>query len=286
MKNLKLSEINSLGYTDFVSLIQEENRPPGGKKTVREILINSFVDRRSKVLEIGCTNGFTSLEIARLIHCQVIGVDINSSSINNAIARLQRSRTPGKVNFLVESAYSLPFENEYFDLVIFSNAISFVEDQGKALDECARVVSPWGFLAVVPIWYKVDPPEEIVNQVSKILGIEIKVRKKSDWLNFFIQSGWEIYYCRDYCFDVQSPSKINSYVEEMCQKEHLQRQSRETISAVFNRWKKTIEIFNQNLQHTSYSVLLLRKRTEVEETELFTTYFASATLTKDRNSHG
>ena len=84
MKDMTPLEIEKLSYTDFVSLLQEENRPPGGKKTVREVILNSFVDRQSNVLEIGCTNGFTSLEIARLIGCQVIGVDISSSSIQNS----------------------------------------------------------------------------------------------------------------------------------------------------------------------------------------------------------
>ncbi len=66
-----MEDIEKLSYTDFVSLIQEENRPSGGKNTIREILINTFINKDSKVLEVGCTNGFTSLEIARTIGCKV-----------------------------------------------------------------------------------------------------------------------------------------------------------------------------------------------------------------------
>ena len=60
---MKSDEINKMSYTDFISLIQEENRPSGGKKTIREIALNSFINNESKVLEIGCTNGFSSIEI-------------------------------------------------------------------------------------------------------------------------------------------------------------------------------------------------------------------------------
>lgn len=271
MQDMTPLKIEKLSYTDFVSLLQEENRPPGGKKTVREITLNSFIDRQSNVLEVGCTNGFTSLEIARLLGCQVTGVDINSSSIQNSIARLERSCTPGNVKFLAESVYNLPFENNLFDLVVLSNAISFIEDQRTALDECARVIKPWGFLAVVPIWYKVDPPEKIVDQVSTIIGVQIKIRKKTDWIDFLNQFGLEIYYSCDYNFDTQSPDIISQYVKEICQKEHLQKYPEYVINAISDRWKTTIEVFNQNLRYAAYSVLLLRKRAEIEESELFST---------------
>ncbi|CAK6686921.1 class I SAM-dependent methyltransferase [Synechococcus sp. BA-124 BA4] len=271
MQDITPLDIEKLSYTDFVSLLHEENRPPGGKKTVREIILNSFVDRQANVLEVGCTNGFTSLEVARLIGCQVTGVDISSSSVQNSIDRLERSCTPGNVKFLVESVYDLPFDNNLFDLVVLSNAISFIEDQKTALDECIRVIKPWGFLAVVPIWYKVDPPEEIVDQVSTIIGVKIKIRKKADWINFLNQSGLEMYYSCDYHFDTQSPEIISQYVDEICKKEHLQKYPEYVVKDISDRWKMTIEVFNQNLRYAAYSVLLLRKRAETEESELFST---------------
>jgi hypothetical protein len=39
---------------------------------------------------------------------------------------------------------------------------------------------------------------------------------------------------------------------------------------VVSRWKSTLSIFNDNLSYMGYSIILLRKRDEVEETELFT----------------
>ena len=63
MEKIKKEELNKLSYTDFVSLIKEENRPSGGKFTIRKIAQNAFINENSKVLEIGCTNGFSSIEI-------------------------------------------------------------------------------------------------------------------------------------------------------------------------------------------------------------------------------
>ena len=61
MKKIKKEDLDKISYTDFVSLICEENRPSGGKFTIREIAKNSFITKDSKVLEIGCTNGFFHL---------------------------------------------------------------------------------------------------------------------------------------------------------------------------------------------------------------------------------
>ena len=166
----------------------------------------------------------------------------------------------------------MPFEDNLFDLVVLSNAISFIENQRTALDECIRVIKPWGFLAVVPIWYKVDPPKSIVDRVSTIIGVQIEIRKKADWINFLNRFDLEIYYSSDYHFDTQSPDIISQYVKDICQKEHLQKYPEDVINAISDRWKMTVEVFNQNLQYAAYTMFLLRKRTEIEESELFSTY--------------
>ena len=61
-KKYTVEDIKKMSYTDFISLIREENRPSGGKKTIREIALNSFINENSNVLELGCTNGFSSID--------------------------------------------------------------------------------------------------------------------------------------------------------------------------------------------------------------------------------
>jgi ubiquinone/menaquinone biosynthesis C-methylase UbiE len=121
--------IEKMSYIDFISLIKEENRPPGGKKTIREFIKNSFVNKNSKILEVGCTNGFTSLEVARLLGCKVWGIDLHKPSIDNAKSRVKSE----KVTFMVADALSLPFKSNFFDMVICSNATSFIKEKEKAI---------------------------------------------------------------------------------------------------------------------------------------------------------
>jgi ubiquinone/menaquinone biosynthesis C-methylase UbiE len=258
--------IEKMSYIDFISVIKEENRPPGGKKTIREFLRNSFMNKGSKILEVGCTNGFTSLEVARLLDCKVWGIDVHKKSVENAKSRIKEE----KVKFLVGDAENLPFKSNFFDMVISSNATSFMNNKNKAIQEYFRVIKPWGFLATCPMYYTKKPSKGLLKKVSKILGFDIEIKTKEHWVSTFKESGFEIYFVKDYLFEFQSEKKINNLVKEILNKPSLLKLSDELKYRIKTRWKKTLSIFNKNLFHMGYSVILLRKRDEKEETELFT----------------
>ena len=266
------NDISSMSYTDFISFIKEENRPSGGKKTIREILINSFINKDSNVLEIGCTNGFTSLEINKLIKCNVIGIDINMNSIDNANERIIKNKLdPNKIKFEHGNVENMKYKDETFDLIVCGNALSFVENKNEAISEIIRVLKPNGMIALVPIWYKQTPDFNIVDNVNKILGFKIKCTREDDWLDFS-RYNLELYLKKDYKFDDPNKKDINAYVDKMISsKEHLKSYDEEVLQHIKKRWKSIISIFNDNLKMTNYSIILLRKSTEKEEEEIFMT---------------
>lgn len=263
-----MEDIEKLSYTDFVSLIQEENRPSGGKNTIREILINTFINKDSKVLEVGCTNGFTSLEIARTIGCKVWGIDVNANSIENAYKRRDES-IKSHVKFEVGNAYNLPFDDNMFDLVICGNATSFMNQKNKAIEEYKRVLKPWKYVAIVPIYYLGKVPKEVVKKTSEEINVDIKIMSKQDWIDIFKDSGFEVYYVRDFCFDYKTEDQIIHYVKESLNKPHLNELPKDIFDKIFKRWKNTMAVFNENLKYTGFSIMILRKRIEKEEIELF-----------------
>jgi len=264
--------IASLSYTDFVALLQEENRPSGGKKSVREIINNSFITPKSRVLEVGCTNGFTSLEVSRTVGCEVIGIDIAEESIK--LASLRATGMPN-ISFRCASAYDIPFDNNYFDLVIAGNATSFMADKNAALKEYLRVVKNFGFIATVPIWYPKPPSKEIINEVSKEINVQITPMSRADWLSLFASHSLEVYSVSDYYFDHKNSGQIEEYARLMLDKPHLRLLSKESRLVAEQRWIKTVSVFNKNLALAAYSVVLLRKRDEPEELEFFTSRSAS-----------
>ena len=273
MKKYSSEEIEKLSYTDFISLIKEENRPSGGKKTIREIVMNSFITSTSNVLEIGCTNGFSSIEMNKLTNCNVIGIDINKNSIQNAREKILLNHlNEEKVSFEYGNAEDLSnFDDESFDLIICGNAISFISDKGKALKEMIRVLKPNGFISIVPIWYKCIPREDVINKVNKELGFNIKCYYENDWLDFS-KYGLELYLKKDFEFIYSTKEQIENYVNYMIDsKEHLKIYSEKDINLMKKRWQRIIEVFNENLSFTNYSVILLRKSLIEEEPEIFYT---------------
>nr|WP_275670314.1 MULTISPECIES: class I SAM-dependent methyltransferase [Okeania] len=67
----------------------------------------------SRVLEIACGNGNAAIWLAQQTGCEVVGIDISSSYIDNA--RSKASKFPSlRVTFQKESATNLPFENGSF----------------------------------------------------------------------------------------------------------------------------------------------------------------------------
>jgi len=69
-----------------------------------------------------------------------------------------------KTNFLSGSAYSLPFSDNTFDLVVCSEVLEHLHEYKDAIAEISRVMKPGGkFLASVPAEF----PEKICWFLSK-----------------------------------------------------------------------------------------------------------------------
>ena len=89
----------------------------------------------SKILDIGCGKGFLLFEFKKLLPgCEIRGLDISKYAIENAKEEVKSCITKGHANLL-------PFENDYFDLIISLNTLHnlYCYDLKKSLIEIERV---------------------------------------------------------------------------------------------------------------------------------------------------
>tara|TARA_Y100000741_G_scaffold278922_1_gene218693 strand:+ start:1152 stop:1811 length:660 start_codon:yes stop_codon:yes gene_type:complete len=89
----------------------------------------------SKILDIGCGKGFLLFEFKKLLPgCEIRGLDISNYAIENAKEEVKSFIIKGHAN-------SLPFENDYFDLIISLNTLHnlYCYDLKKSLIEIERV---------------------------------------------------------------------------------------------------------------------------------------------------
>lgn len=271
---VSIEELKKMSYTDFISFINEENRPSGGKMTIHELVIHAFINEKSKVLEIGSTNGFSSIEVHRLTGCDVTGVDIAKASVKNANRKIKLyGLDPDKIKFIEASAERLPFADDFFDVIMCGNALSFIANKADSVKEIIRVLKPSGFLTMVPIWYHCNPPKDIIDRVSNILGFRITCLIKEDIHKFAQANNLEMYYSKDFGFDSKSDDDILDYITQFfSMKPYINNLDEACKEYIKKRWTLIIKTFYENLQLTNFSIVILRKNPVLEEPEMFSVH--------------
>ena len=121
-----------------------------------------------RVLDIGCGEGKFTRALTKLF-AQVSGVDVKASKIDEV--RSAALAEGMNVDFQIGSGDSLPFGDDHFDTVIFSNSLHHMPDPRLALKEALRVLKPGGFL------YVMEPvPAGNYHEATKLVNDETVVR--------------------------------------------------------------------------------------------------------------
>lgn len=141
------------------------------------------INPEGTMLDLGCGEGrhiFGLMEKFPDLKC--IGLDPHIESLEKAFEGLKflESISNSKTNFLSGSAYSLPFSDDSFDLVICSEVLEHLHDYKDAIKEINRVLKPGGqFLASVPAEF----PEKICWLLSEAYqnqpGGHLRIFKKN-----------------------------------------------------------------------------------------------------------
>ena len=272
MQSLTVDDIKSMSYVDFISLLRETNCCPGGKRTIFRIIQSTFINSQSKVLEIGCNTGFTSLEIARTSKSNVLGIDISEVAVSEANKLLGKDTqdVQDRVTFKTGSSLDIEAKSNYFDLVVAGGATTFMDAKTKAIEEYHRVLKPWGFLSITNFCYLTPPPDSLVQKVSDIIGVNINPWSYEQWCDLFNAYGaFEVYINEKYNIEAENESTVREYVSKFLEKDHLRTLTKPVRDSIYKRWLNTIQIFNRNHEYLGYAFLILRKRHLEEEPELF-----------------
>ncbi|GMW01802.1 MAG: hypothetical protein AMXMBFR84_29390 [Candidatus Hydrogenedentota bacterium] len=130
---------------------------------IREII--SRIKDGDKVLDVGCANGFSTVQFAASRSVDILGLDYIPQMIDAAKERLKRmdGNLLGNVRFDVGDITSLQCESSQFDVAIAIRVLINLEtwdNQVKGIRECARVVKPGGIVmfseATLQGWNKMN----------------------------------------------------------------------------------------------------------------------------------
>lgn len=176
------------GYAEWAGFYDEMPNPmiDTEEPAVDDILSNLEPGR---ALDVACGTGRQTRRLADL-GWDAVGVDASPE-----ILRVARTARPD-LTFLEGDIADLPFDDDTFDLLICSLALTHVEDLRPAVDEFARVVTPAGSLILTDIH-----PLAVTTGAHALYGdqrfIRNQIHRHADYLAAFRRAGLQVVDCRE-----------------------------------------------------------------------------------------
>jgi len=112
-------------YLALVADSGQVNTPPGSYETVKEWIREAFVARDSHVLEVGCSTGFITIEMARYTGASCVGLDAHRGSLVTANKNID-PYVRDRVRFVEGDAGRTPFEKQSFSHTVIGGHLPFV----------------------------------------------------------------------------------------------------------------------------------------------------------------
>jgi tocopherol O-methyltransferase len=106
------------------------------------------VERRDRVLDVGCGVGGTAFWLAKEYGVHVVGVDIASDQIVRARRYAERRALNSLVEFQVKDFLDTRFEPEGFDIVWAQESVLHTAEKRRFVAEAFRLLKPGGRLVI------------------------------------------------------------------------------------------------------------------------------------------
>jgi len=263
---MKAKDISKLSYIEFMALIEETNRAPGGKDSLRRISLNTFLNDKSKVLHIGCNTGSSTRQLVRFTRCQATGIDLSESMIKVARKATKEEKLDKYVKFRVGDARRLRFGSGSFDLVLSPGSIAFMDNKDLVFNEMLRILRYYGYFVDIPMYYVSPPPDKLINQLNREMDTKIEKWNLEYWKKLYDHPHLELVYEFEGKLKVPSQFEIKLYTAKMVNDLNV---SLGLKNAIRRRLTKTMILFSKNHKYLSYSILIYQKVYRREQIDLF-----------------
>ncbi|MCP4668343.1 MAG: class I SAM-dependent methyltransferase [Deltaproteobacteria bacterium] len=110
-------------------------------------IIMKYIHDGMSVLDVGCGNGITAIEIAKQYAVNVTGFDFSPDMVKQAESRAQKEKLPGRILFLQGDILDMPSFHQKFDVIYSKRALINLSDwetQKKAIISISGLLSDNG----------------------------------------------------------------------------------------------------------------------------------------------
>jgi len=150
----------------------------------------------SRILDIGCGFGGSSLYLANRYDAQVTGITI--SPVQVQMAKEAAAKVNLDVSFLLMDAEEMQFAQP-FDLLWSVESISHYHDPRKFFTSAAKLLKPGGCFALTD-WFQKDnlsaaDKKKFIAPIEK--GMMVELHRMNDYNDFLISSGLHVIHQQD-----------------------------------------------------------------------------------------
>lgn len=182
---------------------------PNGIRLLNEMLENHPLTQNSKVMDLGCGKGLTSLFLAQEAKVNVFAVDLWISATEN-YRQFCRWGIENSVIPIHADANNLPFANEYFDAVVSIDSFHYFSEKPNFFHEnILPLIKKDGVALIAMPGLK----EEIHGNEPQLVREWIDGDGENGEFNLFHSlEWWKSYIGQSECFEIVKAFELNSYL--------------------------------------------------------------------------
>lgn len=165
---------------------------PGGITATNWLFEKISFSKDLKVLEVACNEGDNLIGFAKQYGNVNYGIDNNESWLNNGIEKVKLEKLEEQVKLKVGNATELPFEDNFFDVVINEAMLTMLtqKDKERAVREYYRVLKPGGILLTHDV-RQIKEDNEEVKKLQHVLHISALPLTLDSWVELFDSAGFK-----------------------------------------------------------------------------------------------
>src|SRR3989344_1747346 len=190
-EKITVEDIEKMSYPDFVGFINQWNVLPGAHVTLSKWRVFSQIDSKSRILEVACTTGFSSRELALMTGCSGQAFDISQTSIDAANHNKNVYAPQIKIGYTREDGYKFQ-TSERFTHILVGGALKFFPRPQEMLDKCVNLLIDGGYLLASPFYIQTPIPESLVTEFQSVFGMKPTTEPYKDIMKLY--KGFEIIY--------------------------------------------------------------------------------------------
>lgn len=263
MERINADYINNLGYTDFVGLINQWNVLPGAYTTLSKWIQFGHINENSNILQVACTTGFQSREIAALTGCKGKAFDLSEFAIKSAKFNIEEYTPNANIEYIVQDGYKFETDEKYTHVIV-GGGLQFFPEPQKMKERCINFLEDGGYLLASPFYVKDSVPNELIEKAKKVFGITVTTENYKTVMSMY--QDLEILYEDRNELIPETENEINDYCKSTLKRAieilHIE-EDKQAQEAIYNRLFTIKKMSNELRPYQMYSVLVLRYRKNI-----------------------